>query len=490
MPNQPNLNEVPTAFCLKDTPVENQRSLRVIIIGAGFSGIYTTIRITQKLRNIDLTVYDMNDAVSGVWWLNRYPGLACDIPFSRQTHIGHPYTLQGQKSVPICKMLLHVTVRDLKTDDEFEDTADVVISARGGLNQIYWPKIAGIEGFKGKLMHSGAWDESYDARNQKIGVIGNGSSAIQIVPSLQCLEGTQLWCFARSPTWIAASFGDMAMRKIGRDPKDTQFSKRHQEYMARHPEEFHRIRKTLENEAAKLFPVTLKGSEESNMVQTAIEGDMRRRLGNKSDITDALLPKFAPGCRRLTPGPNYLEALQEDNVHFTNAPIRNITPRGIEMASGEHIDLDLLVCATGYDVEAPPLFELVGRDGMSLSERWQPYAEAYLGVAVDSFPNFLLVGGPNSGLGSGSLISVFEAQGDYAVKMLRKMQKEDYATFEVKSNRVADFSQYIDEEIWVAYSGFVARILKSLPRGIARPEMGRLSLGVGEFEWKLTEMVG
>ncbi|KAK2675266.1 FAD/NAD(P)-binding domain superfamily [Fusarium oxysporum f. sp. vasinfectum] len=430
-------------FSLKDSPIENQRPLKVVIIGAGFCGIYTTIRIIQRLRNVDLTVYDMNDEVSGVWWLNRYPGLACDIPsYSYQFSFApNPYWSSLYAPGPeICAYMQdvaerygamrfikvshkvedatwdeelnkwHVTVRNLKTNADFKDTADVVISARGGLNKIAWPKVEGLGNFEGKLMHSGAWDESYDCRNKKIGVIGNGSSGIQIVPSLQRLEGTQLWCFVRSPTWIAPGFGDSAMRKMGKDPKDTQFSKRQQQYMARHPEEFLRIRKLLEDEAARMHPISIRGSEESILAQKAIEDDMRRRSGKNEDIINTLLPKFAPGCRRLTPGANYLEALQEDNVHFTNERIQRITPRGLELASGQHIELDLLVCATGYDVEAPPEFDLIGREGLRLAERWKPYPEAYLGMAL-----------------------------------LRKMQKEDYATFEVDSQRVADFGQYIEE---------------------------------------------
>jgi cation diffusion facilitator CzcD-associated flavoprotein CzcO len=139
--------------------------------------------------------------------------------------------------------------------------------------------------------------------------------------------------------------------------------------MARHPEEFLRIRKILEDEAARMHPISIRGSEESILAQKAIEDDMRRRSGKNEDIINTLLPKFAPGCRRLTPGANYLEALQEDNVHFTKERIQRITPRGLELASGQHIELDLLVCATGYDVEAPPEFDLIGRDGLRLAER-------------------------------------------------------------------------------------------------------------------------
>ncbi|KAH7305446.1 hypothetical protein B0I35DRAFT_400087 [Stachybotrys elegans] len=469
---------VGATFSLKDAPIENQRPLKVVIIGAGFCGIYTTIRMIQRLRNVDLTVYEMNNEVAGVWFMNRYPGLACDVPsYSYQFSFApNPYWSSLYAPGPEIRAYMqevaerygamryikvshkveqvkwdaelskwHVTVTDLKNSSTFQDTADVVISARGGLNQIAWPKIDGIGDFKGKLVHSGAWDESLNLRNKRVGVIGTGSSAIQIVPQLQRLEGTQLWCFARSPTWIAPGFGDSAMRKMGKDPKATQFSHVQQHYLARHPEEFHRIRKILEDEAARMHPIAIQGSKESILAQEATESEMRRRLGTRQDIINALVPKFALGCRRLTPGANYLEALQEDNVHFTNERIQRITPQGLELATGHQIEVDAIVCATGFDVEAPPQFEVIGKDGLNLAHKWEPHPESYLGLAVDGFPNFLMLGGPNTGLGTASLTAVYEAQGNYIVKMLRKMQKEDYASFEADARRVADFSQYVDE---------------------------------------------
>jgi hypothetical protein len=215
--------------------------------------------------------------------------------------------------------------------------------------------------------------------------------------------------------------------------------------MARNPDKFLHFRKTLEAEAAKLYAITLQGTKEQVSATALFEAGMRRRLDGREDLTTAMIPKFAPGCRRLTPGPGYLEALKEENVTLITTPIQEVTPRGIKLTSGEDVELDVLICATGYDVEAPPTFEVTGRNGTTLAEKWKPYLQSYISVAVDEFPNFLLVGGPNSGLGSGSLIAVFEAQGDYVVKVIRKMQREDYATIEPKAERVTDFSQYIDE---------------------------------------------
>ncbi|KNA98666.1 hypothetical protein FOXG_02965 [Fusarium oxysporum f. sp. lycopersici 4287] len=469
--------ENPTKFTLKDTPVENQRPMRVVIIGAGFSGIYSTIRMTQRLRNIDLTVYEMNEETSGVWWLNRYPGLACDIPsycyqfsFAPNPYWSSLYAPGAEiraymqdiaeryganRFIKTCHQVTsatwdsenkvwRLTVKNNKTGETFQDTANILVSAKGGLNQIAWPQIKGLKQFAGKLMHSGAWDESYDLKNKRVGVIGNGSSAIQIVPAIQPLEGIKVSCFARSPTWIIPSFGDAAMQKLGMDPSETKFSRRHQEMLARQPELYYKMRKTLEDEAAKIYPLTLMGTDVQNGAKEFFKKQMEEQLKDRKDLLQ-IIPKFAPGCRRLTPGPGYLKALQQENVTFISQKIEEVTERGIKLASGEEVDLDVLVCATGYDVEAPPTFRIIGRNGTTLAEKWKPHFESYISLAVDEFPNFFLIAGPNCGLGSGSLLSVFEAQGDYIVKAIRKLQKEDYATIEVKPERVADFSQYIDE---------------------------------------------
>lgn len=215
--------------------------------------------------------------------------------------------------------------------------------------------------------------------------------------------------------------------------------------MAKDPAYFHQMRKTIEQEAGKKYMFALKNSPEQAIALEKFQKHMRDRLAARPDLYEAILPTFAPGCRRLTPGPGYLEALQEPNVTFCNKKISEANGTGLRLETGEQIDLDVLVCATGYNVGAPPSFTVTGRDGMTLEKRWTPQPETYLAVAVDGFPNLFLIGGPNSSLGSGSLLSVFEAQGDYAVKLVRKLQKEDYASFEVRPERVADFGRYIDE---------------------------------------------
>jgi len=174
---------------------------------------------------------------------------------------------------------------------------------------------------------------------------------------------------------------------------------------------------------------------------------MKERLAKKPAIVDALIPSFAVGCRRLTPGPGYLEALVEDNVEFVSAPIEEITPTGITLGDGRSFEIDALVCATGFKAAGsnPPPFAVVGKGGKSLQDRFTPYAETYLTMTVDGFPNFFMMLGPNSAIGSGSLTMILETEGDYIVKCIRKLQKEDYISMMPKLSLVRDFSEYCVE---------------------------------------------
>lgn len=172
---------------------------------------------------------------------------------------------------------------------------------------------------------------------------------------------------------------------------------------------------------------------------------MTSRLSSKPEIAEALIPSFAVGCRRLTPGPGYLEALVEDNVDFVTTKINAVDENGIILADGRRVDIDVLVCATGFNTSTAPPFGVIGQNGLTLRERWSPFSETYLTVMVDQFPNYFIMLGPNAAIGSGSLTIILEAQGDYIVSCIRKLQKEDYTSMVPKAARVHDFSQYVDE---------------------------------------------
>ncbi len=183
--------------------------------------------------------------------------------------------------------------------------------------------------------------------------------------------------------------------------------------------------------------------------QDAFGESMRAKLASRPDLLALLVPTFAPGCRRLTPGKGFLEALLEENVKVVSAPIKEITSTGVSTtpSSGDAAQLaeiDVLVCATGFHVSSPPPFPILGRSALPLTTRWSARPETYLSLAVDQFPNLLLMFGPNSAIGFGSLTKILEAECDYAVAVVKKLQKEDYASIEPKAERVRDFVEYVD----------------------------------------------
>lgn len=117
---------------------------------------------------------------------------------------------------------------------------------------------------------------------------------------------------------------------------------------------------------------------------------MRKKLANKPEIADVIVPKdFAVGCRRPTPGNGYLEALCEQNVEVVSDSISEIAANGIRTADGVEHEFDVIVCATGFDVSWCPAYPTIGRDGKSLSKEWEHIPSTYLSVGVPDFPNYL-----------------------------------------------------------------------------------------------------
>lgn len=172
--------------------------------------------------------------------------------------------------------------------------------------------------------------------------------------------------------------------------------------------------------------------------------NMQHQLRSKPGLSDFLIPTFSVGCRRPTPGPGYLESLVAPNVDVITDPIDRITPTGIALKTGREIPLDCLICATGFNVSGTPPFPIHGLNSLPLADRLTPNPEAYLSLAVNSFPNLFFMLGPNSAIGTGSLTIILEAEGDYIIKCIRKLQKENYASMVVKKERVEDWSEYCE----------------------------------------------
>lgn len=171
---------------------------------------------------------------------------------------------------------------------------------------------------------------------------------------------------------------------------------------------------------------------------------MKQGLAKKPEVLESLLPDFGVGCRRLTPGPGYLKALSADNVDFITTRIKSAYDNGLQLDDGTKVELDVLICATGFYTGLAPPFPIIGVNGQSLENRFAEFPETYLSIATDGFPNFFFMCGPNGAIGTGPLTTILESMGDYIVKCIRKLQRDNIQAMEVQPQRVQDFVAYMD----------------------------------------------
>ncbi|TLD14901.1 hypothetical protein PspLS_10795 [Pyricularia sp. CBS 133598] len=463
---------------LVDRFIDEPRPLRVAVIGGGLTGILAGILLPAKVPNIQLTIYEKNKDFGGTWLENVYPGVRCDIPshvyqatFSPKTDWSdefapgaeirdywqaqarkydvHRFAKFGRRvddaSWDAAEAVWRITVRDEDTREQLVEVADFVLTATGRFNAWKLPDYPGIEDYKGVLRHASNWDPSFDPTGKKVAVIGNGASGIQLVANLQKTVG-RLDHYARNKTWIATSWaGDE--RTLGPQP----YPQHLKDSFERDPETYLQFRKEIEQKYWRGFSAFLRGSETSAELRAQFIEVMRRRVAAKPELLEHLIPDFSPNCRRLTPGPGYLEAISSDNVEYIRTPIRRFIETGIEDGDGRVREVDAVFCATGANVDHVPPFG-VRAHGRDLRELWSadggdgghgfPYT--YLGLATPGFPNLLFIGGPHGTGPSGTVPHAAEVQLTYAAKVLRKASREGVRSMAPTRRAADDFVEYSD----------------------------------------------
>jgi hypothetical protein len=318
---------------------------------------------------------------------------------------------------------------------------DFILTAIGRFNDWRLPNYPGISDFKRLLRHSSDWDPSFDPTNKKVAVIGNGASGIQLVANIQ-KAAQRLDHYARSPTWIAASWaGDERTFEPQPYTEDEKNS-------FKNPDTYLRFRKELEDKYWRRFGSFFRGSKENEESRERFIKIMKERLSRKPELIDHIIPDFSPNCRRLTPGPGYLEALTEDNVDYIQTPIRKFTEIGIETTDGVHREVDAVFCSTGANVDMAPPFP-VRANGLDLRSSWKPGGEfgfpyTYMGSATPGFPNLLFVHGPHGTGPSGTVPHSVEVQLTYYAKILRKVAREGIKFMQPSRKAADDFVEYSD----------------------------------------------
>jgi len=270
-----------------------------------------------------------------------------------------------------------------------EDWCHVLVNGSGFLNAWSWPSIAGLHDFAGHICHSADWRDDYDFSGKRVAIVGNGSSAVQIVPQLQPVA-THLANYVRSPTWISAPFAEDLSKEPGANPCYTEEEK---ERFRKYPEELHAYRKSLAHAFNHFYEALIEGSPANLEARKRTKKMMEERLNGRPDLASKLIPDWSLGCRRLTPGNGYLEALTKDNAEVITGDIDKITPTGIQTANGDHREYDAIVCATGFDVSFKPRWLQVGRHGRVLADEWSEDAKSYFSLCVSGYPNHFLFNG-------------------------------------------------------------------------------------------------
>ncbi|PPQ63112.1 hypothetical protein CVT24_005823 [Panaeolus cyanescens] len=454
-------------------PVHDERHVRIICIGAGASGLLFAYKLQRSFENFDLVLYEKNEAIAGTWHENVYPGCACDIPSHTYTWSFEPskdWPSVYANSRDICNYfttfaskhelskywkLNHevrkavwddkagrwdVEIANLKDGTTVHDHCHFLINGSGVLNNWKMPDITGFDKFKGVVLHTARWDNSVDLTDKHVGLIGNGSSAIQVLPAI-APKVKKVTTFIRTPTWVAPVQG----------LEQHVYTAEERKLFATDPEAFLAYRKRQETATSNLFGIFISGSE----VQKAISEDMRARMkaALNNESLEWIVPNFGVGCRRLTPGVGYLETLGSDKVQVVKGGVVSLTENGCVCDNGQEYPVDILICATGFDTTFKPRFPIIGQGGIDLRDAWAKEPKSYFGVGAPHIPNYFTFLGPNSPVGNGPVLIAMEAQADYMLKFLNRYQTENIHSFVPKIEAVDDFiaikNDFMSRSTWV-----------------------------------------
>ncbi|KAK0724476.1 hypothetical protein B0H67DRAFT_656999 [Lasiosphaeris hirsuta] len=469
-----------SSLTLVDRFIDEPRSLRVAVIGGGLAGILSGILLPAKVPSIKLNIYEKNSDFGGTWLENVYPGVRCDIPshvyqstfepnpnwsdqFSpgaeirdywqgvAKKHDVYRFARFGHRVDAITwdesEGAWRVAMLDLGTSETKVEIADFVFTAIGRFNDWKLPEYPGIKEYQGVLRHASHWDADFDPAGKKVAVIGNGASGIQLVANLQKTVA-HLDHYARNKTWIAASWaGDE--RTLEPQP----YTDEQKKVFATDPQAYLAFRKALEDKYWRRFSAFFRGSEQNVELRERFTQIMRERLARKPELLEHLVPDFSPNCRRLTPGPGYLEAITEDNVDYIRTPIARFTATGIVTADGVERAVDAVFCATGANVNMVTPFSIQAR-GKDLRDLWDPQAAGkdgapgfpytYLGLATPGFPNLFYIHGPHGTGPSGTVPHSVENQLALFAKVLRKVSREGVKSITPSKRAADEFVEYAD----------------------------------------------
>jgi cation diffusion facilitator CzcD-associated flavoprotein CzcO len=413
-----------------------ERPLRFAILGAGMSGILAAIRLREAGYD-DFVIYEKADRLGGTWRENTYPGIACDVPSHLYSYSFEPNPEWSHRSSPGAEIQAyfegvaqrHGVVPRIRFGEEivrcaFEggrwrietkggrrDEADVVIAATGVLHHPRLPDIPGQDDFAGALFHSARWDHGVALDGRRLGIVGTGSTAVQIVSAVVD-RVAQLTLFQRTAQWIAPQ-------------ENPAYSEPEKERFRRDPE----VMRNMHREMSRLFAdnfsnaVVDASSPQMKLLEQVCRANLETNVRDR-ELREKLRPSYRAACKRLVVSPDFYQAIQRPNAALVTEAIERIEAAGVRTRDGRLHALDVLVLATGFRADRflRPM-EVIGGGGVRLDDVWAQRPVAYLSVSVPGFPNLFLLNGPNGPVGNFSLIEVAELQMGYVLQLVDRLRR-------------------------------------------------------------------
>lgn len=415
-------------------PPDSKNSPRVLVIGAGMAGVLTAIRLQEA--GIDFAIYEKAETLGGTWRENTYPGIACDVPshfysysfapnpdwshrFSPGAEIQayfedvaerHGVAARIQFGQEVTRCAFEDGRWKLETKDGTRDEGDFVIAATGVLHHPATPDFEGIDTFEGACFHSARWDHDVPLENARVGVVGTGSSAIQIVTALVD-QAADVTMFQRTAQWITP-----VQNPAYTDEERAGFRER--------PETMQALRDETARAFTEGFANVLVDAESAGIkaIHDACVANLENSVRDPA-LRERLRPDYRATCKRLVMSDGFYDAIQRPNAHLVTESIDRIEPQGVRTKDGALHELDVLVLATGFLVDhfVRPM-NVTGRDGVALDDVWKDGPFAYEALAVPGFPNFFMLNGPNGPVGNFSLIEVAELQVAYVMQLIDRIR--------------------------------------------------------------------
>lgn len=431
------------------------RSPRIAVIGAGMTGLLMAIKL-KEAGYTQVHVFEKASTLGGTWRENTYPGVACDIPSHMYTYSFAPnpeWSNLFAEGSEIQNYLLNVARRfNVLSSIRFnegvnscvleghtwrvgttlgkEEEVDFVINCTGILHHPAFPDIEGIDQYQGVMFHTAQWNHHFDPRGKRVGVIGTGSTAAQLIPEL-AKQVEHLTVFQRTPQWIFPL-------------PNKQFAEGTKAFLRKSQVGLRAIRDFETWNISNLLTKAVIGHPVQKAILTAACKANLRLSVKDAALRKKLTPNYTVGCKRIVVNATFYPAIQQPHVHLETLGIKRFTPEGIETSDGQEHKLDAVVLSTGFQAKnyMRPM-NLIGREGLDINEAWKDRVNTYRSVCMPGFPNNFLMLGPHSPIGNFSVIAISEVQAAYVLKLIKGWTEGRYNTIEPKQSAVDSFSQYV-----------------------------------------------